>query len=244
MTQVVADSALRPVDAAALSAELHQIAAAAHCDGSDLRPFYIAGWEKAVGNALADGVLSEQEEQSLLGFAQAFGLGQDDLDANGAYAQLVKGAVIRDVLEGRIPERVSYDSLPFNMQKSEKLVWAFLDAQYIEQRTKTQYVGGSQGVSIRVAKGVYYRTNAFKGHPVQTPETVNFGQGVLGVTNKSLYFASPTKALRIPYAKVVSFVPYSDGIGVMRDAQSAKPQGFLTGDGWFTYNLVTNLASL
>ena len=29
----------------------------------------------------------------------------------------------------------------------------------------------------------------------------------------------------------------------MRDAQTAKPQSFRTGDGWFVYNLVTNMAS-
>lgn len=31
---------------------------------------------------------------------------------------------------------------------------------------------------------------------------------------------------------------------LMRDAASAKPQIFITGDGWFTYNLVTNLAQI
>ena len=33
-----------------------------------------------------------------------------------------------------------------------------------------------------------------------------------------------------------------DGSGIMRDAQTAKPQAFRTGDGWFAYNLATNLA--
>ena len=28
----------------------------------------------------------------------------------------------------------------------------------------------------------------------------------------------------------------------MRDNQRAKPESFSTGDGWFIYNLVTNLA--
>ena len=41
---------------------------------------------------------------------------------------------------------------------------------------------------------------------------------------------------------VVPSYPCTDGIGVMRDAQTAKPQEFRTGDGWFIYNLVTNLA--
>ena len=30
--------------------------------------------------------------------------------------------------------------------------------------------------------------------------------------------------------------------GIMRDAQSAKPQAFKTGNGWFAYNLAVNLA--
>jgi len=31
---------------------------------------------------------------------------------------------------------------------------------------------------------------------------------------------------------------------VQRDAQTAKAQSFQTGDGWFTYNLITNLAQM
>ena len=30
----------------------------------------------------------------------------------------------------------------------------------------------------------------------------------------------------------------------MRDAQTAKPQTFQTGDGWFPYNFATNLAQI
>ena len=30
----------------------------------------------------------------------------------------------------------------------------------------------------------------------------------------------------------------------MRDAQTAKPQTFVTGDGWFAYNLAVNLAQM
>jgi hypothetical protein len=68
--------------------------------------------------------------------------------------------------------------------------------------------------------------------------------GVLGITNKHIYFAGPMKSFRIAYNKIVSVAPFSDGIGVVRDAATAKPQIFVTGDGWFTYNLATNLAQL
>ena len=30
----------------------------------------------------------------------------------------------------------------------------------------------------------------------------------------------------------------------MRDAQTAKPQSFRTGNGWFAYNLAVNLAQM
>ena len=35
-----------------------------------------------------------------------------------------------------------------------------------------------------------------------------------------------------------------DGFGIMRDAQTAKPQTFRTGDGWLPYKLVVDLARM
>ncbi len=75
-------------------------------------------------------------------------------------------------------------------------------------------------------------------------ERVHVDTGWFVVTDKNVYFAGPRKSVRIPYTKIVSFEPFSDGIGLMRDAASAKPQIFVTGDGWFTYNLVTNLSRI
>ena len=42
--------------------------------------------------------------------------------------------------------------------------------------------------------------------------------------------------------RTISLNRYEDGLGIMRDAQTAKPQTFRTGDGWFAYNLAVNLA--
>ena len=49
---------------------------------------------------------------------------------------------------------------------------------------------------------------------------------------------------RVRYDRIVSFEPYEDGLGIMRDAQTAKPQTFVTGDGWSVYNLAVNLAQV
>ena len=42
----------------------------------------------------------------------------------------------------------------------------------------------------------------------------------------------------------MDYEPLSDGIAIMRAAQTAKPQSFRTGDGWFSYNLAVNLAQM
>ena len=205
----------------------------------------IKGWEDSVEKFLEDGILDTTEEKRLLEFKDRFALSQSDLDRNGALTKITKATVLRDVLNGLVPQLMSVDgNLPINLQKGEQIVWAFSGSQYLEDKTRRQYVGGSQGVSIRVMKGVYYRVGAFKGQAVEHTERIHVDTGWVVVTNKNIYFAGPRKSLRLPYTKIVSFEPFSDGIGVMRDTATAMPQIFVTGDGWFTYNLVTNLSQI
>ena len=232
-------------DLEALEASIEQLASSGRISAAAVRALVASGWEQAVEKAFSDGVLSEEEEAALSELQKHFSLSQHTLDKNGAYSKIIKGAVLRDILNGELPQRMRIDGgLPFNLQKTEKVVWVFQDADYYEQKTRTRYVGGSRGVSVRIARGLYYRTGGFKGERVQTSETVHADTGLLGVTNKHIYFAGPSRRFRINYNKIVAFEPFSDGIGVQRDAQTAKPQSFHTGDGWFTYNLITNLAQM
>jgi hypothetical protein len=148
-------------------------------------------------------------------------------------------------MNGQFPHRVRVqDDLPFNFQKNEQLIWLFTGVDYLEDKTRTEYVGRSRGVSIRIAKGVYYRVGDFRGQLVTRTERVHGDMGSLAVTNKHIYFAGLQKSLRVRHDKIVSFIPFSDGIGIVRDAATAKPQIFVTGDGWFTYNLLMNVSQL
>ena len=212
---------------------------------SERKDLLIKGWENSVEQFLEDGILDATEEKRLVEFKERFTLSQSDLDKNGALTRTAKSAVLRDVLNGVVPQRMSvHGNLPINFQKGEQVVWAFSGSKYFEDKTRRQFVGGSQGVSVRVMKGVYYRVGAFKGQSVEQTERVHIDTGWVVITTKNIYFAGPKKSIRLPYAKIVSFEPFSDGIGVMRDAATAKAQIFVTGDGWFTYNLVTNLSQL
>ena len=99
-------------------------------------------------NALDHGILSEEVEKTLGRveggpFALAGGLNTD------AWDRMVKSAVLRDLVAGVIPKRMRVDaSLPPNFQKGEQVVWAFNGVDYLEDRTRRQYVGGSRGVRV------------------------------------------------------------------------------------------------
>jgi hypothetical protein len=225
--------------------EVRTIAQNSFIGENELKSLLVTAWENSVERAFEDNVLTQEEENSLGTFQEFFSLSQDELDKQGVYSKLVKGALLRDLLEGVIRQRFNVSGiLPFNFQKNEALIWVFQNVQYYEQRTRKQYAGGYSGVSFRVAKGIYYRTGGFRGEPINTQVSVHVDTGNLAVTDKYIYFGGNVKGFKIAYDKIISFTPYSDGIGVQRDASTARPQSFVTGDGWFTYNLLTILAKM
>ena len=211
----------------------------------DITKALVSEWEEAVGHFLDDGELDAAEEHRLTRYIEQFKLTKPDLDRNGALTTLAKAGAIRELLEGRLPQRMAVQgSLPINFLKSETVVWAFKDATYLEDKNQRTYVGGSQGFSVRVMKGLYYRASAFKGQAIDRTVRVAIDEGLVVVTDKNVYFAGGRKSLRVPYSKIVSFQPFGDGIGIVRDAANAKLQIFATGDGWFIHNLVVNLARM
>ena len=213
---------------------------------SEQKPLLINAWETAVEGATLDGILSLDEENALHEYLDRFGLTSGDVNANGAHTSTVQAAVIRDVTHGIIPQHQNIQGgrIPFNLMKSEQLVSTIQGVDYLETVVRRERRGSSQGVSIRVAKGLYYSPRQFRSRAVEWEKTVKVDTGLLGLTTKHLYFSGSRKKFRVRYDRIVSFDPYSDGLGIMRDAQTAKPQTFITGDGWFVYNLAVNLAQI
>ena len=207
------------------------------------RQLLARAWEEAVEGVLQDGVLSLDEEATLVRYLRHFSLSARDVNASGGHTDMVKAAVIREAAEGLVPQRQEIEGpIRFNLMKSEQLVWLMDAVDYHEVVTRRERRGTSHGLSVRVAKGIYYRPGMFRSQVHEWEETVHVDTGLLGITTKHIYFHGTRKRFRIRYDRIVSFDPYSDGFGVMRDAQTAKPQSFRTGDGWFAYNLVVNLA--
>ena len=219
------------------------VAKMSYIGANALRPLILDGWKQAVEQALQDHVLTVQEERALYQIARQFMLSDDEMKKDGVISRVDKAVIIRNIMQGVVPEFPINDiRLPFNLQKSETVVWLFADVDYYEQRTRTRYMVGSKEVSASVAMALYLKTTEVSAEVIESEETVRVDRGILGVTTNHIYFAGANKSIRINYSNIVSFKHYSDGIGLVQDSPQVSPQEFVTDDGWFVYNLVTNLA--
>ncbi|MCY3796233.1 MAG: hypothetical protein OXG84_00370 [Chloroflexi bacterium] len=134
-------------------------------------------------------------------------------------------SVIEDLSIGRFPRpNLPKEVTPFNFQKSEKLVWVFKNTTYQEKRVKKRRTHRSSGVSPTV----------------YGMETV--GTGTMGLTTRHIYFVSTRSQFRIRYNKIVTFSRCLHGIEIKRDSVNARTQRFITGEGWFTHELLKVLA--
>lgn len=243
LTDKISETIQKNSDFGFLDHEINFIQKECFIDQSERLSCFYKAFDKTVNKFLDDGILTQAEEDLLSSFNDHYNFDQGQLDKNGSYQKILKASILRELNEGKAPKsRIKIQgTLPFLIQKSEVIIWIFQNVSFYEQRTKTIYEGRSASVSFRIAKGLYYRTGAFRGNPVQVSEMRPIGVGLLAISNKHLYFSSAAKSLKIPFNKILTLNPYEDGIGIQKDGTSSKPQIFKDLDGWFIYNLISTL---
>lgn len=205
--------------------------------------YYLRAWEDMVDKYLEDGFLDEKEEANLNEFKSFCGISESTLNREETQRKLEMALVLRDIARGNDMSqwlkkiRIQH---PFNLQKSEDLIWLFEKVPYYEGRMKRPTIKIEHMVSEGLSNAVYYRSLAFT-HPVDTKEMILHDTGIVGVSTHHLYFYGESRSFRAAYEDIVAFSPFKDGLGYTKDSDEAKPQFFITGDGWFTYNLVKNI---
>ena len=118
---------------------------------------------------------------------------------------------------------------PINLVGGERVIWLFKNVEYLADKTKRSYNGVYGGPSIHVMRGVSLRLGAFHGAPHAAVERVSQGMGSLILTTSNIYFYSEQASIRVPYKKVTSYLPYEDGVGIIKDSATALPLTFVTG---------------
>ena len=146
---------------------------------------------------LSDEIKRRKDVQSKLGF-----------DALGLEAEL-KFSGIRPIQTSLVlkPKEVAAVEVP---------------ATLCRFKTKTEFVGGSQGVSIPLGHGFRYRVSSFRGHPVQSEYLAHLDTGKLVVTNKRLVFLGTKREVSVPIPKLLQVESYTDALGIAREGKETK----------------------
>ena len=206
---------------------------------ADIKQAVESSLDRLVVKCMDDGILSKEEEQALLGLLKHFEIPLSSLDKEN-HQLLAKGEMVRNLMEGVKDPCFNPAGLPFNFQKSETLIWAWGNMPMSTVKIVSHVVGRTQGISIRIMKGVYWRTGAFKGERVSREELQPLGSATVAVTSKHLYYSVGTESKRIKHDKIVTITPYSDAVSVTPDGARAKPICFFADDAWFFTNVLQN----
>jgi hypothetical protein len=183
----------------------------------DTRGFRVKAYLVAYGAATRGGLMAAEQELSLEE-VQAF-LGVSDGEITRAKEELRRLHLLRDIRDGKVPT-ISVPGLV--CQKQEAAYWCE-PASLLEERViDRQYVGGSQGLSFRIAKGVSYRVGSQRGHLVSKTGIVPVSSGEMIITNKRVIFRGDRKAFSDRLDKLLDVHLHVDGIRITDG--SAKPR--------------------
>lgn len=242
MVSLCAAAAIGEAALEELLPKLSSVAEKHYVNRETTQEILIVGWERAIDKTLESDLVTEAEETILHDYTFEFGITYDQQERNRSLTRLNRAKVLRELLEGKSVGMSESAHSPFNLDRSEKLVWQFDGAVFLETQGSAQRVGNIEESIYQVANGFYVGSGAFMDRFVPRDQGRYVESGTLGVTTKHLYFVGTENRLRIAYPEILSLGPYSDGISIVRNVISTMSETFVTGDGWFTYNLVYNLS--
>jgi hypothetical protein len=169
-------------------------------------------YESALHANEVNGTITKEAEREL-NQIQAF-LRIPDVEIADGKKELAKFRLLNEIQAGNLPT-VEVKNLV--LQKGESPHWAEPASLLEERVVSRRYEGGSQGVSIRIMKGVSYRVGASRGNLIADKQIVPVSTGSLVVTNKRVIFNGNAKSFALRLDKILNVQPFGDGLQVSDD---------------------------
>jgi hypothetical protein len=210
--EAVADGRLTPAEEEHLEQLAHELmlpAAIAKKISADVRTLFVQNYIK---DSTSDKRLSDDELKELDAISKSLSATVTYDDATKAL--LDKYRLMWCIENGTLPE-VAVD---INLQRYEKCYFS-MAATWLENRSVTRSVRyGGPAVSVRIAKGLYYRAGGYTFDRTTSEELKLIDSGTLYVTSKRLIFVGASRNTNIRLEKILSLNPSQDGIEVVKDA--------------------------
>jgi hypothetical protein len=184
---------------------------------TDLKTVQPKAYELALRAATIDGVITPEGYANLANIETFLRIPGNAITESKK--QVARLHLLYEIQHGNVPNISVQDLI---LQKNETAHWSEAASLLEERVVNRRYVGSSQGVSIRIAKGVTYRVGSQRGHLVSDTAVVPVSTGALVVTNKRLIFRGDKKSFNFRLDKLLDCHFYSDGVRVTDD--KGKPR--------------------
>lgn len=191
-----------------ISEDINKLATEANLSPAQCRTAAITAWSQAtIERDKARPVSDVETDVNWQFISEAAGITEEEMtaaiQAGTANAALMDGvradaysSTIWAALNGK---RVAPESFPpqirnaFNLQTGEYGVWGMPHMLMRQQSTHKSYAGGYNGISVRVANGLWYRFGKGRGHEEEHTELQDVDMGDFLMTNRAIYFGGKQK---------------------------------------------------
>lgn len=185
---------------------------------AELKALNLRAIRSFVEVALADDILSEEEEQSFDQVITTLGVPPTQL----AYElrDVLFRLIIAQANDGRLPVAPRSDIL---LKKNEVLHFQ-IPASLMKQVAVREYQGGYSGFSFRIVKGVRYHVGGTRGRSVVVGHEMKVvGTGILYLTSQRSVFVGAQQTIELPYSKLVTLNVFTDGVQFHQSNRKSAP---------------------
>ena len=214
MLESASDTAIGKKPLDNLMSELDDLGANSIVPKDEIRYALVFGWFDAAIRAIDDDIPSESEQTSLQAFIGRFNINDNELE------WWEHGLKARRIV------------------KQSNVIRELRNGKFIET-----YDWGNSHLPFNFIKS---ETPVWAFLNVRYTEdgAKEEDAGALALTTQHIYFAGESKSFRVPFDAIVTFNPYSNGLGITQDSENANRQYFLTDeDSWFVGKLAKTLAN-
>jgi hypothetical protein len=202
------DGVLTDAEIAQISARQTELGLA----DEDLRKVRVQAYNAAFWAAKNDGVVTRQEEKELTKLQQFLKIPESEIAKTKK--ELARLRLINEIESGNLPSTSVTNLI---LQKGEIAHWCEAGDIMEERVVSRRYQGGSQGVSVRIAKGVSYRIGSHRGHLITDTAVIPVSSGELIVTNKRVVFRGDNKSFSLRFDKLLDVHFFRNAVRVTGD---------------------------
>ena len=163
-------------------------------------------------NAIADAKLTPQEEKELLAISR-------NLNAELKLDEATKS----DLEKYKLYWQIENDEMPelivdLNIPRSERCYFAAEESSWYEETEATDHSHFAQSnLSLKIAKGLYWRERNREALDLHNDEWVSVDSGSLYLTNKRLFFRGNNGDKILLLSRILDFIVYENGIKIEKN---------------------------